>query len=141
MRGATPYRLHGDQRGQTIIESALVFGFLIILAVGMVEMSLFLYNYAILTDAAKDGVRCAIVHCPNGIPTTVDNLLKASVHSTSGRTLSVIYPDTNALGISDAPGDRVQVTVSYRYDPLFLKAPDYWTTVTISATSVGRIQF
>lgn len=136
MKRAQLLRLRGHERGQAVIESAFVFGFLIILVVGMMEMSLFLYNYAVLTDAAKDGVRCAIVHCSNGVQTTVDNLLAASVHDTSKSTIGINYLDG-----SQTPGSRVQVTVSYLYDPLFLKAPTYWTTVTISATSVGRIQF
>jgi Flp pilus assembly protein TadG len=117
-----------------VVEFALVVGFLVILVVTILEMSLFLYNYAVLTDAAKDGVRCAIVHCSKGVTNSVDGLLAASVHKTSGRTLNVDYLDGN----SDAPGNRVRVTVSYPYNPLFLVN---WARVTISATSVGRIQF
>jgi len=134
MRRAFQPRTRNDERGQAIVEFALVIGFLVILVVSILEMSLFLYNYAVLTDAAKDGARCAIVHCSKGVTTTVDSLLAASVHGTSGRTLDVSYLDDD----SQAPGSRVQVTVSYSYNPLFLTN---WATIPISATSVGRIQF
>ncbi len=139
-------QVRNKERGQTTIESGLVFGFLVILVVGILEMSLYLYNYAVLTDAAKEGVRYAVVHgssrgglsiedSDDGVTNAVTAFLAASVHDTSGKTVSVDYPDGN-----NAPGDRVQVTVSYSYNPLFLSAA-YFTTVTISATSVGRIQF
>lgn len=133
MKRTAPCGSPNDERGQAIVEFALVIGFLVILIVSILEMSLFLYNYAVLTDAAKDGARCAIVHCSKGITTTVDALLAASVHGTAGRILDVSYPDDN-----QAPGSRVQVTVSYSYSPLFLTN---WATIPISATSVGRIQF
>jgi Flp pilus assembly protein TadG len=145
MNGNIPSRVRNDESGQTLIESALVFGFLIILVIGMLEMSLFLYNYAVLTDAAKEGVRYAVVHGSSGTaPASSDDInnnavqpfLKASVHEIPPSSVTVNYPDG-----SNAPGNRVQVTVSYLYDPLFLKAPEYWATVTVSATSVGRIQF
>ncbi|HKW17729.1 MAG TPA: TadE family protein [Terriglobales bacterium] len=134
MNRAIQSRIRRDERGQAIVEFALVIGFLVILVVSILEMSLFLYNYAVLTDAAKDGARCAVVHCSKGVTSTVDGLLAASVHGTSGRTLNVSYLDDS----SQAPGSRVQVTVSYSYAPLFLTN---WASIPISATSVGRIQF
>ena len=124
-----------DSRGQAAVEFVLVIGFLVILVVSILEMSLFLYNYAVLTDSAKEGVRCAIVHCSKGVTPTVNGFLAASVHGTSTASISVNYLDNDS---STAPGNRVQVTVSYPYSPLFLVN---WASVTISATSVGRIQF
>jgi len=151
-----PLRLQDDERGQAIVEFALVIGFLVILLVSMLEMSLFLYNYAVLTDAAKEGVRYAIVHgsstgnsltgsvesapwstcttaATGGVLTTVQSYAAASLHNTSGMSVDLCYPDGN-----NNPGSGVQVNVSYPYSPLFLTN---WATVTISATSVGRIQF
>ena len=121
-------------RGQALVEFALMTIFLVTLVVGILEISLFLYNYSVLTDAAKEGVRCGIVHCSRGVTGTVNYVLSnASVHNTSGTTVTVSYPDDG-----NAPGDRVQVTVSYPYNPLFLVD---WATTTVSSTSVGRIQF
>lgn len=139
-----------DECGQAVVEFALVIGFLVILVVSIFEMSLFLYNYAVLTDAAKEGVRYAIVHgasgtnpagdggpcgttTSGGVFTAVQAYASASLHSIANMNVDVCYPDS-----SNSPGSRVQVTLKYPYSPLFLTN---WATVTISATSVGRIQF
>lgn len=129
-----------DQRGQAAIEFALTIGFLVILLVSMLEMTIFLYNYAVLTDAAKEGVRYAIVHGASRTPAsstqdvinTVKAFAAASLHSTSGMTVNVNY------ATDDNPGSEVDVNVSYNYQPLFLTT---WPNITISANSAGRIMF
>jgi Flp pilus assembly protein TadG len=45
-----------------MVEFALVIGFVFLLFVGMLQTILFMYAYANLADAAKQGVRYAIVH-------------------------------------------------------------------------------
>ncbi|HZQ19564.1 MAG TPA: TadE/TadG family type IV pilus assembly protein [Terriglobales bacterium] len=154
--------LRRDERGQALVEFAMVIGFLVIFVVGILEMSLFLYNYAWLTDAAKEGVRYAIVHgasgsnpagptgtsgtssswsqCTNSnsssapsVASAVKTFAAASLHNISSMNVYVCYPDGN-----NNPGSGVQVSVSYPYSPLFLTN---WATIPISASSVGRIQF
>ena len=139
-----------DERGQALVEFAMVIGFLVIFIVGILEVSLFLYNYAVLTDAAKEGVRYAIVHgssgtnpagdggpcgttTSGGVFAAVQAYAASSIHNLSNMSVNVCYSDS-----SNTPGNRVQVTVSYPYSPLFLTN---WATIPISATSVGRIQF
>ncbi|MBO0911635.1 MAG: pilus assembly protein [Acidobacteria bacterium] len=130
--------------GQAVIEFALTIGFLTILMVGMLEVMMLMYNYAVLTNAAKEGVRFAIVHGSSvptflgsgtipTVSTTVRAFLASSVHNVSSANVDVQYPDGN-----NNPGNRVEVTVSYSYSPLFLSD---WASITISANSVGRIQF
>jgi Flp pilus assembly protein TadG len=161
VRLAKPFLRRTEERGQAIVEFALVAVFLVVLVVSILEMSLFLYNYAVLTDAAKEGVRYAIVHGASGTnpsgptgaagttsswsactsssggTTSVANAVKAfaaaSLHDVSSMNINVCYPDGN-----NNPGSGVQVNVSYPYSPLFLTN---WASVTISASSVGRIQF
>jgi Flp pilus assembly protein TadG len=142
MSSAAPFR-NGRERGQGSIEFALTIGFLVILLVSMLEMSIFLYNYAVLTDAAKEGVRYAIVHgasgtnpssggSAQGVVNTVKAYAAASLHSTSGMVVNVTYATDNN------PGSEVEVKVSYVYQPLFLTN---WAAITISANSAGRIMF
>ena len=142
-RARSEYRRRRE-RGQALIEFALTIGFLVILMVSMLELTMFMYNYAVLTDATKEGVRYAIVHGSSGsspsgpgetqlVRTRVQAFLAASVHNVSASDVDVNYLDGN-----NNPGNRVQVAVSYPYQPLFLA---HWPTITISANSVGRIQF
>lgn len=59
IRGAA--HLH-RQSGQAMVEFMLVVVFLFILFVSILQMILFMYAYTTLADAAKEGIRYAIVH-------------------------------------------------------------------------------
>jgi Flp pilus assembly protein TadG len=144
------------QRGQAAVEFALVVVFLVVLLVSILEMTMFIYTYAALTNAAKEGVRYAIVHgastgvtvsgSPASSPwplctttatgtilSTVQTYAALSLHNTSSMSINACYPDGD-----NKPGSAVQVRVSYPYQPLFGLR---WASVTISANSVGRIAF
>lgn len=143
------------QRGQAAVEFALVVVFLVVLLVSILEMTMFIYTYAALTNAAKEGVRYAIVHGASaGAPvtgtvkslstpcttaatgtvlSTVQTYAALSLHNTSSMSINACYPDGD-----NKPGSAVQVSVSYPYQPIFGLR---WASVTVSANSVGRIAF
>jgi hypothetical protein len=64
--------------------------------------------------------------------------MTASAHKLSPLNVYLCYPEGN-----NNPGSAVQVTVSYPYDPLSPIGQLNWGAMkmTVSATSVGRIQF
>jgi len=149
------------ERGQSAIEFALTIVILVVLLVGMLELTMFVYTYSVLADAAKEGVRYAIVHGasgtapagPTGVPqtgtswgtcssldsgtdsvvTAVQHYAALSLHSTSAIHVYVCYPDK-----SNNPGSAVEVSVNYPYQPLFGLG---WPKVNVAATSAGRIMF
>ena len=58
-------KLHSKNRkekGQGTVEFALTIVFVIMLIVGVIEIIVMVYTYNVLADAAKEGVRYAIVH-------------------------------------------------------------------------------
>lgn len=136
------------QGGQAAVEFAFVVVALMILLISILELTMFIYTYATLSDAAKEGLRYAIVHgssgtgsvqtdncgsaISTGVPTTVLTFASLSMHQLSNGNVSVDCPNGNT------PGSAVQVSVSYPYQPLFGL---HWATVTVSATSAGRIAF
>jgi Flp pilus assembly protein TadG len=138
------------QRGQAALEFAFVVVVLVVLMVSILEMTMFVYTYSALTDAAKEGVRYALVHGSSGtaaagptggsgclssgpVVNTVQTYAALSLHSATSMSINVCYPDS-----SNQPGSRVQVNLNYPYQPLFGLR---WASVTISATSAGRIMF
>ena len=50
------------EKGQAAVEFALTVVFLMLLIVGFVELVMMLHTYNVIADAAKEGVRYAIVH-------------------------------------------------------------------------------
>ena len=154
----------GMARGQAQVEFALVVVFLMILVLSMLELITLIHTYNVLADAAKEGVRYAIVHGANNSykivppcpcakldgppappgtsaqdPTNAYGIVKTfaqySLHDTSGMTVSVTYPGGNATPANKAP-NRVQIVVSYPYQAFFGLG---WPTVTVNAAAEGRI--
>lgn len=119
------------------------------------ELIMAVYTMNVLSDAAKEGVRCGILHgtwqasppaCipanPGSVPApsncpAVDGLVKyyaaSSLHNMSGMTVSVTYPDTTCL-----TPNRVRVDVTYPLIPYFgvLKI-----SPTLHAAAEGRFIF
>jgi Flp pilus assembly protein TadG len=142
-------------KGQAQVEFALTVVFVMVLVLGCIEMMVLIYTYSVLADAAKEGVRYAVVHgtgvgtanCsgPGGggvtctdstaanVVTTVTNYTSVSFHDSSAMTITPTYPDTSSV----AP-NRVRVTVSYPYQAIFGLG---WPTVTLNAAAEGRIVF
>jgi len=137
-----------------MVEFVLSFTVVIFLVFWMFEMIMIMYTYSTLTDAAKEGVRYAIVHGSNN-PTTVSSVVdrvqtfaNASGHDVSGITIDVKYFKSDGTEYTDTGGapltstsavdspDRVTVTVAYPFVP-YINLP--WAVPTIHATAQGRI--
>lgn len=110
------------------------------------ELLLAIYTASVMADAAKEGVRYAIVHgshsasCPAPCTTDPANVTakvteyaQASLHDISAIVITVEYPD----GGNDT-SDRVAVTVTYTYVP-YIQLPFFHPTFTTHAQ--GRIVY
>jgi Flp pilus assembly protein TadG len=145
------------EKGQAAVEFALTVVFLMLLIVGFIELIMMLHTYNVIADAAKEGVRYAIVHgaantggsgptCPcsaiDGAAGTgvVKSYAQYSLHDTSSMTVTVNYnPGGNngATACNKSPC-LVRVTVRYPYQPFFGLG---WPTVNVNAAAQGRIVF
>jgi len=149
--------------GQALVEYALVISFLFVVVVGIFQLILLMYAYNTLADAAKEGVRYAIVHgtgngncsgpgnpsvtpkvtCPNDptgavyVKPQVTNFAGLSFQNVAASDVTVDYNPNSANGSAcSAPGCLVRVTVHHVYNPLFGFS---WPSVTINAAADGRI--
>src|SRR6266568_8301069 len=141
------------EKGQTLVEFALSIVLVMLLIVGSIELIVTVYTYSVLADAAKEGVRYAIVHgtglgaanCsgPGGggvtctdstgtnIQSAVNNYTRLSFHDNTAMVVTPSFPDSSSVAPS-----RVRVTVRYVYQP-FLHLG--WATMTVNAAAEGRI--
>jgi Flp pilus assembly protein TadG len=132
------------ERGSTIIEFAiLAFTLLVVLFTG-IELNRMAFVYTELADAAKAGVRYAIVRGstrPSGSSSPADSSPVSDIvkYYVTGVDQSKLTVTVNYLDANNNPGSRVQVLVSYTYDPWtgfpFLK------NVPLRANSQGRIAY
>lgn len=152
----TDQRNWKKEDGATQVEFALVVILLIIVLLGVVEMGRMALVYNAIADAAKAGARYAIVHgvdrtgsgvdgpssatSYSQIQTVAQNYAASGLLNGSNVIVTVSYPNHSSTVAGNYPGDPVDVTVSYTYDPLV----GYFSSTlnkTLSSTSEGVITF
>jgi Flp pilus assembly protein TadG len=140
--------LRGEE-GSSAVEFTLTFMVFFTLVLGIMEVCMMCYTYAVLEDAAREGVRYAIVHGSDSSscqgPSTGCDSTAASVKSDvstyaqsfagnlSNMVVTVSYPDGTSTVLS-----RVQVSITQSYTSVF-KVPGFNQSVTVSSS--GRILY
>jgi Flp pilus assembly protein TadG len=123
-----------EQDGGSLLETALVIPLIFAVVFWVFELSWLLFTYAVLANAANEGVRYSVVHSggdPSGVQTTVHNFAATSLHDISGISTSVTFPDGNS-----SPPSRVRVTVTYTYVPYL---SHFINTPTVRTYAEGRM--
>ena len=137
--------------GQTLVEFSAGALLTVIMLLFIVEIGRVALVYATVANAARAGVRYAVVHGgtrsagstvdsasgpgsdPAQVLTVVKNFASAGLLTTSLLIVHVTYP-----GGSNAPGQYVTVTVVYPYDPLTTYFPK---TLRLGSATRGVIVF
>jgi Flp pilus assembly protein TadG len=147
-----------------MVEFMLSTIFLVFLIVSVLEVAAFIYTYSVLANAAKEGVRYAVVHGTNsGIASGPSSVAASSPPCTSSNSSTGIAnvqkrvrdfavfslhqistSGGNAMNVyvcyldgNNKLNSQVQVTVDYQYRPFFFQ----WPSVRVFAHSAGRIIF
>src|SRR5690348_11017843 len=126
-------RFKRDERGQAQIETAVTIFTILFIIFAAIEIWSAVYTYVVLSDAANEGLRHAIVSSSDGGDTNTKAIVQRyaaySLHDVSAMTVTV---STTAW----APPNTVTVTVNYPYVPwlgAFMSAPP-----TMNAYAQGR---
>ena len=148
-------RKNRSSRGATMVEFVLTILVVLFVFFLLIECCLWIYCYNVMADAAKAGVRYAIVHgsgvssgsqsgptsgtaeycsdSDSSVQPVIDEVKKwasFSAYDTTGMTVNVCYLDGN----NEAP-NRVRVTVLNPVVPIF----SFWGTAPVKAAAQGRI--
>ena len=146
---AVPQRWRGED-GSLVIETALALTVAIPMVLWLFELCMLVYTYNVLGDAARQGVRYAIVHgsdsancsgpssgCTDltgaNVSSVVNQAAAYSFHNLANMNVQVIYPDS-----SSAPPSRVEVAIVYNYVP-YIELPGIATKLQLQAQ--GRIVY
>ncbi len=137
--------------GQSLVEFSLTAFLTSVTMLFVLEIGRMLLVYAAIADATHEGVRYAIVHGssratgsaqnnasgpssnPAQVVTVIDNFAGTGPLTISRLVISVTYP-----GSSNAPGQKVNVSVVYPYDPLVTYFP---ATLRLGSASQGVILY
>ena len=125
------------QRGASVVEFALILPVLLVIGFGIIEISVALYDKAMITNASREGARAGIVF---KIPSVTDEEIGDVVNRYLGSHLITFGAPTAAtttvIRNGPNPGDDLKVTVAYTYT--FLVIPSFITSFSSSATMMGE---
>jgi hypothetical protein len=117
--------LRRGERGQEVVEYALIFPLLMGLLFGIVEFGWAVLSYNTIANAAREGARFGIIH-----PTDEAGIEAAARGLTAGLNQGAV------LVVVERPGERtIQVQVSYEH-PLITG----WIVQTIGGSGTLRLQ-
>jgi Flp pilus assembly protein TadG len=99
-----------DQKGQSMVEFALVLPILALLLFGIIQFGIVFNNYITLTDATRAGARKAAVSRRD--PDPVSTCIAAVRASANNLTQSRLTPNCESTWLA---GEDVRVTATYPY--------------------------
>ena len=114
-----------DHRGATVVEFAIVIPIVLMFIFGIIEFSLLIYNKQVITNACRGGVREGIVvRSPTRLSNAdIEKVIKDYAEGSLITFGSDIFDDSDILIDREGDqlfGDDLSVTISYRYEFLFL---------------------
>jgi Flp pilus assembly protein TadG len=134
--------------GQTLVEFGMAAVVIVMLILSVVEFGRLVLVYTTVNNAARIGVRFAMVHgsdnpvATSAVQTVVNNYLSAAAIDTATATVTVSYPGYPTLACATAaptrPGCPVKVVVSYPYQTMVTYFP---ISVNLASQSEGVITF
>jgi Flp pilus assembly protein TadG len=137
VRGAT--RPVPADAGQALVEFALVLPLLLALLIAVFEFGRAWNAYQVITDAAREGARNAVI----ANPTITEEYVRERIRDALAR--ASLDPDNASIslsGFNDQTGSPATVTISYPYRFVLLGPLLGWTTgrssITLSTTFVMR---
>ena len=113
-----------SERGAVIVEFAMILPLLVILLIGIMDMSMLLYNKAVITNASREGCRVGIVSQDRTNTAAIDAQITAVVNTycqnhmvsffTNNPVTTVTWPAQTTFG------HPLEVIVTYNYGFLAL---------------------
>jgi Flp pilus assembly protein TadG len=98
-----------NEKGQSIVEFALLLPILILIIMAIIEFGLLLNTYLALNNASREGARIGIV---GGTDAQIQNTVLTTSPTLESRYISVVITPSQA---SRKAGDTLKVTVYYQY--------------------------
>jgi Flp pilus assembly protein TadG len=156
--GAMSMRGRRDGRGQALVEFALVFPALVLLLFGIVDFGRAIYDYNTLANAARVGVRVAIVNqngagtgCATGSGATPPASTQVSAHDCAIQaaiamgsvtaTVSYMAPTATTSCSPVQVGCLAVVTTSYTFRPITPIISSIVGAIPLSSTSTEPVEF
>ncbi len=125
--------------GQALVEFALTLPLLLLLVIGLVEFGRAWNAFQVITDAAREGARTAVI----ADPAITEDSVYGTIRSALARAaLEADSAKISLAGVDAATGQPARVEIQYPYRFTFLSPFMSWVgdreTVTLTTVSVMR---
>lgn len=132
MKETKEYRGKGGEKGQAVVEFALVVGLFILIFVGISDLGRMLYTKHILDKAVREGARAGAVRIDSEearqTAADVSNQVLETNHISD-------YSTVNAEIVQVNQYDAIQVSITYSFVPLFRA---FFVPVNLNSTAIMR---
>ena len=111
-------RMRRSERGQNLIEMALLLPVLIMITIGVIDMGRAYHHYIIITNASREGARFGsrFPHYATGIiETTIGEAIPDDGEPCRSGNVCLSPADVTITGLSGAAGMPLRVTVTYDF--------------------------
>ena len=133
------WRPRGCEFGQSLAEFAIILLVLMLIVLGIVDLSRAVYAQSVVASAAREGARYGVISPDDtdGIKAAARNLVVGVSQDPSLFDVQVTYPYSDS--------DHLQVAVSYRFQPVSLLIASYidggsGAGLTLRARSIMRVE-
>lgn len=99
-----------DQKGQALVEFAIVLPILLLLVMGILQFGMMLNSYLTIENAAREGARTGIIGSSDS---EIQNLIISTSPNLDPAKLKVTITPS---GAARKPGDTLTVKVTYNYE-------------------------
>ena len=126
------------ERGSAMVETAICIPLLLVLMVGIFEVGRAYETWQVLTNAAREGARVAVM--PSGSAADTTALVReymANGQLTKSATASVVINEAASINVNGTPVSASMVTVDYPFE--FIMLQPVVRLVSPSATVGGPI--
>lgn len=105
-----PKLLRRDERGQSVVEMALVMFLLLLLVAGVADFGRAFNNYIIITNASREGARYA-----SHFPDHKIGIKEAAIREAEDSGVALQGSDIVIQGLGSKGGQPIRVTVTYEF--------------------------
>ena len=137
-------RREKGEKGQALVEFALLIPIFLIMVFSIVDFGMGFYSWITVTNSAREGARLGAVHA------TTEKIIKRVEDTTTliNEDTNMEVFVTNAADAGGQPGQSVVVRVDYDYDLItpvaslvaFLSGDIIGPTLTLSSTAEMRLE-
>jgi Flp pilus assembly protein TadG len=132
-------QIRGDERGQALVEFALIVPFLLLFLVGIIEFGRGWNLHQVVTDAAREAARTAVIH---DIDIDQDSVIRVAKNALGRSGINPANATVTFSGPFHSTGQPISIAISVPYRLAFFGALKGWTTgestVTLRTTFTMR---